>query len=78
MLNAESYFDNFNYAPIYEHVLKENKVASDDVNIQRHNIEIKKKIEEMKRIYKTREYFKDMPTLDKDFSSYVICKFLSK
>jgi hypothetical protein len=76
MLNAENYFENYNYAPIYEQVLKENKVAPDDVNFQRHNIEIRKKIDEIKRLYKTREYFKDMPTLDNDFSSYVICKFL--
>jgi hypothetical protein len=75
MLNAESYFDNYNFAPIYEQVLKENKVAPDDVHYQRHTIEIKKKVEEIKKSYKSKEYFKDMPTLDNDFSSYIICKF---
>jgi hypothetical protein len=76
MLNAESYFDNYNYTPIYEQVLKESKVASDDNHLQRHTIEIKKKVEEIKKTYKTKEYFKDMPTLDNDFSSYIICKFI--
>jgi len=74
MLSAQSYFDNYNYAPIYEQVLKENKVNSDDVHYQRHTIEIRKKVDEIKKSYKSREFFKDMPNLDNDFSSYMICK----
>jgi hypothetical protein len=72
MLNADSYFDNFNYAPIVERVLSENKVEHDDNHYGRHMQEIKKKIEEIRRTYKSRDYFKEMPTMDNDFSSYVI------
>lgn len=72
MLNAESYFENYNFAPIYEEVLKESSIAADDNHLQRHTIEIKKKVEEIRKTYKSREYFKDMPTLDNDFSSYII------
>ncbi len=74
MLNAESYFENYNFAPIYEKVLEESKISQDDNHLQRHTIEIKKKVEEIKKTYKNREFFKEMPTLDDDFSSYIICK----
>ena len=74
MINPENYFDNFDYAQIIDHIFKDNHVPSDDNHYNRHMQEIKKKVEEVKKAYKKKDYFKEMPILDKDFSSYVLSK----
>ncbi len=74
MINTETYFDTYDYAPVIEEIFKENNIQSDDNHYNRHMQEMKKKIEEAKRNFKTQEYFKKMPVFDKDFSSYVIRK----
>jgi hypothetical protein len=72
MINPENYFETFDYSHTIDEILKENNVFSDDNHYNRHMQEMKKKIEDAKRIYKTKDYFKELPALDNDFSSYVI------
>jgi hypothetical protein len=76
MINPENFFESYDFNPIIEHIFRENNVQGDDNYFNRHMQEIKKKIEELRRSYKTKDYFKDMPILNKDFSSYVISTFL--
>jgi hypothetical protein len=76
MLNPENFFETYDYTQVIEQILKENNVPSDDNHYNRHMQEIKKKIEEVKRSYKAKDYFRDMPALNKDFSSYMISKIL--
>ncbi len=72
MINPENFFETYDFNPIIEQIFRENNVQGDDNHFNRHMQEIKKKIEELRRSYKTKDYFKDMPILNKDFSSYVI------
>lgn len=74
MINVENYFDTFDYSSIIEQIFKENGIAVDDNHAARHQQELKKKIEEIKKSYKNKDYFKEMPSLDFDFSSYIISK----
>ena len=76
MINPETFFETYDYNPIIEQIFKHNNLPHDDNYYNRHLQEIKKKIEEIKRNYKNKDYFKDMPSLNKDFSSYMICKQL--
>ena len=71
-MNPEKYFDNYDFTSIVEQILKENDIQSDDNHYQRHMQEIRTKIEAIRRNYKTKDYFKEIPILDNDFSSYVI------
>jgi len=75
MFNIENYFAKFDYESIINEILNENKVEKDDDHIKRHKVEIKKKIEDVTRKLKDSDLLRDLPVLDKIFSSYVICKF---
>jgi hypothetical protein len=72
MTNFQEYFDAFDFAPLIERLFAANNIPSDDNHYGRHMQEVKKKIEEFKKNAKTKGYFSDMPSLDTDFSSYVI------
>ncbi len=74
MINPENFFETYDFAPAIEQILKMNHVPTDDNHYSRHTQEIKKKVEELKKSYKGKDYFKEMPILNKDFSSYVISK----
>ena len=76
MLNAQTYFETYDFTPLIEKLLKEFDIQSDDNHYQRHMIEIKKKIDDFKKSGKRKEIFKEMPSLDTDFSSYVLCILL--
>ncbi len=71
MLN-DKFFDTYDYQSVIEQILKDYNIPSDDNHYGRHIQELRKKVEEIKKLLKSRDYFKEMPTLDKDFSSYVI------
>jgi exonuclease V gamma subunit len=71
-MNSQTYMETFDFTPIIKNLLKTFEIPEDDDHIKRHNQEIKKKIEEFKKSSKRKDYFKEMPTLDTDFSSYVI------
>jgi hypothetical protein len=72
MMNPDTFFETYDYNQIVEQIFKENNVPSDDNHYGRHMQEIKKKIEDIKRAYKSKDYFKEMPMLNKDYSSYMI------
>lgn len=72
MFNIENYFAKFDYESIMNEILNENKVEKDDDHIKRHKVEIKKKLEEVTRKLKDSDLLRDLPVLDKIFSSYVI------
>ena len=55
MINPENYFETFDYSHTIDEILKENNVFSDDNHYNRHMQEMKKKIEDAKRIYKTKD-----------------------
>ena len=74
MINPENYFENFDYTSIIEQIFKENNIPSDDNHFNRHMQEMKKKVEEARKNLKKKDYFKELPILDKDFSSYVLSK----
>lgn len=74
MIN-ENFFDTYDYTHIFEMVFKDHSIMGDDNHYGRHIQELKKKVDELKKVYKSKDYFKDMPTLDRDFSYYVISKF---
>ena len=72
MMNPDNYFDDYNFKEVIEQIFKENGVLSDDNHYSRHKQEILKKVEELRKSYKLRDYFQDLPILNKDFSSFVI------
>ena len=76
MFNIENYFANFDYESIMNEILNENKVERDDDHLKRHKVEIKKKIDDVTRKLKDSDLLRDLPVLDKIFSSYVICKII--
>lgn len=73
MFNIENYFAKFDYDSIMNEILSDNKVEKDDDHIKRHKVEIKKKIEDVTKKLKDSDLLRDLPVLDKIFSSYVIC-----
>ena len=74
MFNIESYFAKFDYESVMNELLNENKVEKDDDHIKRHKVEIKKKLEDVTRKLKDSDLLRELPVLDKIFSSYVIRK----
>lgn len=76
MMNPENYFNNYDFNQVIEQIFKENNVLPDDNHFSRHKQEIMKKVEELRRSYKQRDYFQDLPILNKDFSSFVISNFI--
>ena len=74
MFNIDTYFSKYDYEPIIDEILKAYKIERDDDHVKRHRVEIKKKIEEITRKLKDTDLLRDLPVLDNDFSSYVICK----
>ena len=76
MFNIENYFEKFDYESIMNEILNENKVERDDDHLKRHKVEIKKKIDDVTRKLKDSDLLRDLPVLDKIFSSYVICKII--
>lgn len=72
MFNIENYFAKFDYESIINEILNEYKVEKDDDHIKRHKVEIKKKIEDVTKKLKDSDLLRDLPVLDKNFSSYVI------
>jgi len=75
MFNIDTYFSKYDYEVIMDEILKTYKVEKDDDHIKRHKVELKKKIEEVTRKLKESDLLRDLPVLDNDFSSYVICNF---
>ena len=75
MINPENFFDTYDYSSVIEHIMKECGVMNDDNDYSRHMQEIDKKINDIKKNYKGKDYFMNMPILDNDYSSYVISKF---
>jgi hypothetical protein len=76
MINLDEYLERFDYATIIDKILSESGIPKDDNHYLRHVTEIKKKIEECKKNFKKRDYLRDMPIMDRDFSYYVISKYL--
>jgi hypothetical protein len=74
MSNTQNLFENYDFNPMIEKLMKNFNIPSDDNHYGRHLAEVKKKIEEFKKNAKTKGYFNDMPNLNTDFSSYVISK----
>jgi hypothetical protein len=72
MINPENYIDSYDTTQVIDQIFMDNNIPKDDNHYNRHMQEIKKKVEELRRTYKARDYFKEMPILNKDFSSYVI------
>ena len=75
MINPDTFFETYDYLPIIEQIFKDNGVPADDNHYGRHMQEIKKKVEEVKRNYKTKDYFREMPNMNRDFSSYMLSKY---
>ena len=74
MFNIDTYFSKYDYQSIIDEILANNKVERDDDHVKRHTMEIKKKLEDVTRRLKETDLLRDLPVLDNDFSSYVICK----
>ena len=71
-MNIETYFDNYDFEKIFNEILKENKIEQMSNMYDRHKQELKKFSEKIRIKYKQKNYFQDLPTLNDDFSSYVI------
>ena len=76
MFNIENYFAKFDYESIMNEILNENKVERDDDHLKRHKVEIRKKIDEVTKKLKDSDLLRELPVLDKIFSSYVIRKII--
>lgn len=71
-MNQEKYFNDYNFRPIIDKIMKEFKIDGMNPHYSRHFQELKNLSEQMRNSYKTKPYFEDLPTLNDDFSSYVI------
>ena len=71
-MNIETYFDNYDFEKIFNEILKENRIEQVSNMYDRHKQELKKFSEKIRIKYKQKNYFQDLPTLNDDFSSYVI------
>ena len=71
-MNQEKYFNDYNFRPIIDRIMKEFKINDLNPNYIRHLQELKTLSEQMRKSYKTKNYFENLPTLNDDFSSYVI------
>jgi hypothetical protein len=73
MTNIQDYFEIFDFNQLIEKLFTSLNIQSDDNHLSRHMAEVRKKIDEFKKNAKTKGYFNDMPILNTDFSSYIIC-----
>lgn len=73
MFNIDTYFARYDYESVIDEILANNKIETDDDHLKRHRVELKKKIEDVTRKLKEADLLRDLPVLDNDFSSYVIC-----
>ena len=71
-MNIDKYFDDYDFKSLIEQVLKENNISGFDSTHSRHLQELRMITEKLRKSYKKKNYFQDLPTLNDDFSSYVI------
>lgn len=70
-MNQDKYFDDYGCRPIIDKILKENKIYAGEPEHNRHLQELKNRAEAIKKKFKSKTYFQDMPTFDNEYSSYV-------
>lgn len=74
-MNLENYIDDFDPTKLFKKLLEANKIQSDDNHLKTFMSVIKGKFENLKKEYKTKDYFKSFPVLDTDYTSHVIGNF---
>lgn len=77
-MNSEKYFDEYEYKSIISKILKENKINPGEPEYNRHYQELKNRAEAIKKKFRSKNYFQDMPTFDNEYSSYVASNIIIK
>ena len=71
-MNIDDFISNYDFNPLIEKLLKDNNILPGENTYSRHQQEIRKFTEKFRKSMHDRNYFQDLPTLNDDFSSFVV------